>query len=162
MFDQSFLGADYHIGPRPFYHTGNNGLMTRGPVQLAKELTGLTGEKLAEKMQISPAHLSRLARNRRTINSKHIEKLAEICGRTPEEFYRLLGTAPGDVEEAASMLTGRPHDEPLLIDPKIFKKAYDRAREIEKAMLGGRGSNEDFALILDQAYQDLLHDDAEG
>lgn len=133
----------------------NNGSMTKGPIKLAKELSGLTGEQLAEKLGISPAHLSRMNSRKRKVTTDTIDKLAAICGKTSEEFFHLMGQKPGDVESATEQLTGHDVDELLLINPDIFKKAYERARAIEQTMLGGRGSNADFAIILEQAYADI-------
>ncbi|WP_139052125.1 helix-turn-helix domain-containing protein [Roseibium sp. TrichSKD4] len=135
--------------------TGNNLVMPKSPISLAKSLTGLTGEKLAEKLGVSATHLSRMGSNKRRITTEHIEKLAEISGKSVDEFYSLLGTHPADILEAQEALSGHSANDALLIDPNLFKKAYERARAIEQTMLGGRGSNADFAIILEQAYSDI-------
>ncbi|MEP0233431.1 MULTISPECIES: helix-turn-helix transcriptional regulator [Roseibium] len=129
--------------------------MNKSPIKLAKELTGFTGEKLAEALGVSPPHLSRMTSKKRRITTDHIEKLAAISGKTTEEFYQLLGTTPAEIEDMAEALTGHPTTAPLMLEPDIFKRAYDRARAIEETMLGGRGSNADFAVILEKAYADL-------
>ena len=155
MIDQFFLKHDCQIGSRPLYQNGNNRVMNKSPIRLAKQLSGLSGEKLAEELGISPAHLSRMGTKKRRITTETIEKLAAICGKSPDQFYQLLGTDPLAVEEAAEALTSHPVDEPLMLDPDLFKKAYDRAKHIEQTMLGGRGSNSDFAVILEQTYNEL-------
>lgn len=129
--------------------------MNKSPIKLAKKLSGLTGEKLAEHLDISPAHLSRMGSKKRRITTEHIEKLAAICGKSTDEFYQLLGASPSELEDATEALTGHPVDEPLMIDPVVFQKAYERAKMIEKTILGGRGSDADFAVILEQAYADI-------
>ncbi|WP_420415092.1 helix-turn-helix domain-containing protein [Roseibium sp.] len=130
--------------------------MHKSPIKLAKQITGYTGERLAEELGISPAHLSRMSNNKRRITTQLIERLAHVSGKSTEEFYQLLGTTQGEVEQAAEVLSGHPAGEPLMIDPDTFKKAYDRARVIEETMLGGRGSNADFAVIFEEVYADLL------
>lgn len=155
MLDQIISDKNCQIGPRPLIALINNRVMNKSPIQLAKQLSGLTGEKLAEHLGVSPAHLSRMGSKKRRITTHHIEKLAAICGKTTEEFYQLLGTNPSQVEEAAEALTGHPSDERLMLDPERFKKAYARAKAIEQTMLGGRGSNADFAVIFDEVYADM-------
>lgn len=156
MTDQFFFAQDCQIGARPLCQNGNNRLMNKSPINLAKQLSGLSGEKLAEQLGISAAHLSRMGNKKRRITTETIEKLAAICGKTPDQFYQLLGTDPLSVEEAAEALASHPVDEPLMLDPDLFKQAYDRAKHIEHAMLGGRGSNSDFAVILEQTYNELI------
>ncbi len=155
MLDQKSWAEDCQIGARPLFLNGNNALMHKSPIKLAKELSGLTGERLAEELGISPAHLSRMGSNKRRITTDHIERLARVCGKSTEEFYKLLGTTPAEIEDAVEALSGHPADEPLMLDPVIFRKAYERAKSIEQTMLGGRGSNADFAVILEQVYADI-------
>lgn len=155
MIDQHFFEKDYQIGPRPLCLDGNNRSMDKSPIRLAKQLSGLTGERLAEELGISAAHLSRMGNKKRRITTEIIDKLAAICGKSSDEFYQLLGTDQQEVEEAAEALTGHPVDEPLMLDPELFKRAYERAKHIEQTMLGGRGSNSDFAVILEQTYNEI-------
>lgn len=155
MTDQIFWKEDCQIGARPLFLIGNNGDMHKSPFNLAKKITGFTGERLAEELGISAGHLSRMANSKRRISTEYINRLARVCDMTTEEFYRLLGTTPGDSDEAAEALVGHPADEPLMLDPIIFKKAYERAKAIEKTTLGGRGSNADFAVIFDEVYADF-------
>ncbi|WP_306147214.1 MULTISPECIES: helix-turn-helix transcriptional regulator [unclassified Roseibium] len=159
MLDQISLGTNCQIGPSLLCQKGNNAFMHKSPIKLAKHLTGFTGERLAEELGISAAHLSRMSNNKRRITTDLIDRLARVSNKTPEEFYRLLGTTPGEVEEAAEALTGHPSDEPLMINPDAFRKAYERARTIEETMLGGRGSNADFAVIFEQVYSDILRNE---
>lgn len=161
MLDQNNWITDCQIGSRPLCQLGNNAVMHKSPIKLAKQITGYTGERLAEELGISAAHLSRMGNNKRKVTTQLIERLANVSGKSVEEFYRLLGTTPGEVEEAAEALSGHPAEEPLMLRPEAFKRAYERARVIEETMLGGRGSNADFAVIFEEVYSDELKNEEE-
>jgi phage repressor protein C with HTH and peptisase S24 domain len=61
--------------------------MTKNPVKVAKELSGLKGEQLAERIGISAGYLSRLGSSKRAIKTDLIDKLAEVSGLTTADFY---------------------------------------------------------------------------
>lgn len=131
--------------------------MSKTPVALGMELTGMKGETLAEAMGISAPHLSRLKTGKSETSTKHIKRLAEICGVSETEFYAMMSGDTRAISDAsAKAVAGVPADEKLLIDPHAFRKAYKRAKEIENELLGGRGSSRDFAVILHEIYQDLI------
>jgi len=155
MLDQKHDDFDCQIGPSTLFLFGNNKCMHKSPIKLAKQITGYTQERLAEELGISPGHLSRMSNSKRRITTDYIERLASVCDVTTDEFYRLLGTEPGDVENASENLVGHTANEPLVLNPSVFKKAYERAKAIEKTTLGGRGSNADFAVIFDEVYADF-------
>ncbi|WP_208996488.1 helix-turn-helix domain-containing protein [Pseudovibrio ascidiaceicola] len=75
--------------------------MTKNPVKVAKELSGLTGEQLAEKIGISASYLSRLGSKGRSIKTDLIDKLAEAVGMSTAEFYGQISNDSSSPERPA-------------------------------------------------------------
>lgn len=71
-------------------------------IELAKRITGHTGDALAKELGISAAHLSRMANNKRRAGAELIAKLAAVSGKSTEEFCRLLGATVGSEKSIAS------------------------------------------------------------
>lgn len=133
----------------------NNALMSNTPVHLAKTLTGLTGEALAEQMGISAPHLSRLKTGRVPTTTDHIKKLATICGVTEQEFYSLLAGDEAVADNSSISVVGTTADEPLLFDGTLMNDALFSAREIDQKYTNGRSKSEHFNKLLYAIYEFL-------
>lgn len=103
----------------------NNTAMTKNPIKVAKDLSGLTGEQLAEKIGISASYLSRLGSKNRSVKTDLLDKLAEVVGMSSAEFYSRLA-------DNAEPMQGR--DLPELKDRlKFARKKAGFASAIEAA-----------------------------
>ena len=131
----------------------NNAYMSKTPVNLAKMLTGLKGEALADKMGISAPHLSRLNTGKSPTTTDHIKKLAEICDVTEKEFYALMAGDENVSSKAARAVVGSEADEPLLIKPDLMDEALDEARGIDRRHAGGLAKSENFKQLLNAIYK---------
>ncbi len=96
--------------------------MTKNPIQVAKELSGLKGEDLAERIGISASYLSRLGSNSRSIKTQMLDKIAEALGMTTTEFYGYLEdsksseTRPAIPSKARALSLLQPAQVPLYGD----------------------------------------------
>lgn len=137
----------------------NNAPMIKTPVKLAIELTDMTGEELADKLGISAPHVSRLRTGKSPTTTDVISKLAEICGITVSEFYRLLA---GDEEvrsQAARNVAGTEPDEPLQFKPQIFDLAVEETRRLDAMFANGQAQSKNFSTLMHAIYKFI---DAEG
>ncbi|MGH0004103.1 helix-turn-helix domain-containing protein [Pseudovibrio ascidiaceicola] len=66
--------------------------MENNPIKVAKAITGLTGDELAERLDISPGYLSRMANNKRKVTTELIESLARICDLSLGDFYSAMAS----------------------------------------------------------------------
>ncbi|MEP1930766.1 MAG: helix-turn-helix transcriptional regulator [Roseibium sp.] len=133
----------------------NNTYMSKTPVNLAKLLSGLTGEILAEQMGISAPHLSRLNTGRSPTTTDHIRQLAKICNITEQEFYALMAGDGNVTPRAARAIAGSAAVEPLLIKSDIMDAALEVARQIDRDCTGGRAKTENFKPLLYAIYKFL-------
>lgn len=86
--------------------------MKKNPVQVAKRLSGKTGEQLAELAGVSPGYLSRMSNGKRTITTRFLDQLAGALDMSTEQFYRHLSDTPPD-EPTKTKATGRQITNPL-------------------------------------------------
>ncbi len=137
----------------------NNAPMIKTPVKLAIELTDMTGEDLADKLGMSAPHLSRLRTGKSPTSTDVIAKLAEICGITVSEFYRLLGGDDEVRSQAARNVSGTEPDEPLQFKPQIFDLAVEETRRLDAKFANGQAQSRHFSALMHAIYKFI---DAEG
>lgn len=138
-----------------FQGVENNACMSKTPVNIAKEISGLSGEDLADRMGISAPHLSRMNTGKSPTTTEHIKKLAEICDVTEQEFYGLLAGDSSVSDRAARAVVGKNADEPLLIKSSIMDPSLEAAREIDRQYTNGKARSENFKVLLKAIYDFL-------
>lgn len=137
----------------------NNAPMIKTPVKLAIEMTKCTGEELAEKLGISAPHVSRLRTGKSPTSTDVIAKLAEICGVSEPEFYRLLGGDTDVRPEASRGISGSEPDEPVLFKPALFDIAVEETRKLDAKYAKGAAQSKNFNKLMHAIYKFI---DAEG
>jgi transcriptional regulator with XRE-family HTH domain len=133
----------------------NNAYMSKTPVNIALILSGLKGEDLADRMGISAPHLSRLKTGKSPTTNIHVQKLAEICGVTEQEFYRLMAGDETVSPKASRSVAGVDPDERLMFNSDWMEDALDAARSIDQKYANGRAKTEDFKPLLHAIYRFL-------
>lgn len=156
---QEITFADYAAGYGVTSRVRNNAHMIKTPVKLAIELTDMTGEELADKLGISAPHVSRLRTGKSPTTTDVIAKLAEICGVTQSEFYRLLGGDENVRSEASQNVSGTEPDEPLQFKPHIFDLAVEETRRLDAKFARGQAQSKHFSALMHAIYKFI---DAEG
>lgn len=133
----------------------NNAYMSKTPVNIAKQISGLSGEALADLLGISAPHLSRMNTGKSPTTTEHIKRLAEICGVTEQEFYGLLAGDETVSNRAARAVVGKNADEPLLIKSAVMDPALEAARGIDRDYTNGKAKSENFKVLLKAIYDFL-------
>lgn len=106
----------------------SNDQMAHNAIDVAKSLSGLTGERLAEVLDVSPAFVSRLKRGERRLNVDMLSRLAEACGVSMADFTGLMNSEgplprtpktqkPGKVETRQASLFGPAAPNARLLGP---------------------------------------------
>lgn len=151
QFNETDCFSAYGVSSR----VRNNAHMIKTPVKLAIELTSFTGEDIADKLGFSAPHVSRLRNGKSATSTDVISKLAEICGITESEFYRLLGGDDSIRSEITQKLSGTEPDEPILYNQALFDLAVEETRRLDALYANGTAKSKSFSTLMAAIYKFL-------